>query len=365
VEQADCIVVGAGVVGLAVARALALTGREVVVLEAGPDIGLQTSSHNSEVIHAGIYYPPGSLKARLCVAGRDLLYAYCQQRGIRHQRTGKLIVAVEQAEVRLLEQYRARALTNGVDDLVWLTSGQVLGLEPEVRCLRALLSPSTGIIDSREFMLALRADLEARGGVVVVNSHVTGARRNSDGFRVEVAESPPVRCRSLVNSAGLGAPELARSIEGLPPATVPVARFAKGHYFALQGRSPFRHLVYPVAEHAGLGIHVTLDIAGAARFGPDVQWIDAIDYGFDESRKEGFVSAIRRYYPALDEARLVPGYTGIRAKINGPDEPPADFAIHGPRDLGVPGLVNLYGIESPGLTASLAIGREVALALAA
>ncbi len=358
-DTVDSIVIGAGVVGLAVARALALGGREVLVLDAGPVIGSETSSRNSEVIHAGIYYPAGSLKARLCVRGRERLYAYCAARGIHHRRVGKLIAATEQADVHTLEKYRAQAIANGVDDLVWLTAGQVLGLEPEVRCVRALLSPSTGIVDSHEYMLALLADIEAARGSLVLKTRVTAVHRAAGGFEVEADGAPAVRCRRLVNSAGLGACELARGIDGLPPATVPNAYYAIGHYFTLQGRSPFRRLVYPVAEKAGLGIHVTLDLAGAARFGPDVKWIDAVDYAFDESRRPAFAAAIRRYYPGLDESKLQPAYTGIRPKIVGPGEPAADFVIQGPSAHGLAGLVNLYGIESPGLTASLAIAEEV------
>jgi L-2-hydroxyglutarate oxidase LhgO len=360
VDQVDCIVVGAGVTGLASARALAMRGLEVLVLEAEAAIGRHASSRSSEVIHAGIYYPPHSAKARLCVAGRELLYAYCAERGIAHRRTGKLIVAVTQAEVRQLEQYRARALANGVADVAWLTSGQVLGLEPALHCVRALWSPSTGILDSHQYLLSLRADIETAGGSVVLNTRVTGARPVERGFEVTIDGSPAISCRYLVNAAGLCASRLAGRIETLAPAQVPVTRFARGQYFALQGDSPFRHLVYPLAEDTGLGIHVTVDLAGAARFGPDVQWIDDIDYGFDESRRQRFATAIRRYYPALEEARLVPGYTGIRARIHGPDEPPADFLIQGPAGHGLRGLVNLFGIESPGLTASLAIGAEVA-----
>lgn len=363
-ERVDCIVAGAGVVGLAVARELALSGREVLVLEAQDAVGTQASSRNSEVVHAGIYYPSGSLKARLCVAGRELLYAYCAARGIRHHRTGKLIVATEQAQVRHLERYKAQASANGVDDLAWLSSGQVLGLDPEVRCVRALYSPSTGIVDSRALMLALQADLEAAGGAVVLGTAVHAVRKAGAGFEVQAAGTH-VACRQFVNSAGLQASELARRIEGLPPERIPTTYLARGHYFALHGRAPFQHLVYPVAEKAGLGIHVTLDLAGAVRFGPDVQWIDAIDYRFDESRRAAFAAAIRRYYPALDDARLVPAYTGIRAKIAGPDQPSADFIIQGPGAHGVAGLVNLFGIESPGLTACLAIAQEVALALSA
>jgi L-2-hydroxyglutarate oxidase LhgO len=362
-DTVESIVVGAGVVGLATARALALAGQEVLVLDAGAVIGSETSSRNSEVIHAGIYYPTGSLKARLCVAGRERLFRFCAERGVRHRRTGKLIVATAQSEVHTLEKYKAQANANGVDDLAWLTAGQALGLEPEVRCVRALFSPSTGIIDSHEYMLALQADVEAHGGSVVLGTRVTAARAADGGFELEVDGAPAVRCAQLVNSAGLHAPALARAIEGLAATHVPREHYAIGHYFTLQGRSPFARLVYPVAESAGLGIHVTLDLAGAARFGPDVKWIESIDYAFDESRRAAFATAIRRYWPGIDEARLQPAYTGIRPKISGRGEPAADFVIQGPATHGVPGLVNLFGIESPGLTASLAIADAVAAGL--
>jgi len=353
------------VVGLAVARALALAGREVLVAEAESAIGTQTSSRNSEVIHAGIYYPTGSLKARLCVAGRKQLYAYCAARDIAHRRTGKLIVAATQAEIATLQAYKAQATANGVDDLAWLRPGEVAGIEPAIRCEGALFSPSTGIVDSHALMLALQADLEAAGGHVVVNTRVTGASGpgSAGGFEVRTADGTAIRCRALVNSAGLRAPELAARIGGLAPALVPAAHFAIGHYFSLQGASPFRHLVYPVAARGGLGIHVTLDLGGRARFGPDLAWIDGIDYRFDETRRAAFCAAIRRYYPALDDSRLQPAYTGIRPKIGGPDEAPADFLIQGEESHGLPGLVNLFGIESPGLTAALAIGDSVTMQL--
>ncbi len=358
-DHVDCVVVGAGVVGLAAARALALAGREVLVLDAGPVIGSQTSSRNSEVIHAGIYYAPGSLKARLCVPGRERLFAYCRERGIAHQRIGKLIVATQTAEMATLAKYKTQATANGVDDLAWLTPGEVAALEPEVSCAGALLSPSTGIINSHEYMLALQGDTEAAGGSVVLNTRVTAVRRHADGFQVDVDGTAAVACRCCVNSAGLQAPDLARHIEGMPPAAIPSAYFAVGHYFTLQGRSPFRRLVYPVAEKAGLGIHVTLDMVGVARFGPDVKWIDRVDYAFDESRRDDFARAIRRYYKGLDAARLQPAYTGIRPKIAGPGEPAADFVIQGEGVHRLAGLVNLFGIESPGLTASLAIADRV------
>ncbi len=361
-ERLDCVVIGAGVIGLAVARALALRGREVIVLEAAGAIGTETSSRNSEVIHGGLYYPTGSLKARTCVRGRDLLYAYCAERSIPHRRLGKLIVATTPEEIPQLAQYRERAARNGAGDLEPLDAAEVRRREPEVRCVAALWSPLTGIIDSHAYMLALQADLEAHGGTVVLRSPVTGGRLGGAAIALEVDAGEAFRCeaRTVVNCAGLVAPAVSASLAGYPAAALPPQRYAKGHYYTYGGRPPFRHLVYPLANNAGLGVHVTLDLAGQARFGPDVAWIDRPDYGFDDSRREAFIEAIRRYYPALDAERLQPGYTGIRPKITGPDEPAADFAVHGPEVHAQPGLVCLYGIESPGLTASLALAEHVA-----
>lgn len=362
----DCIVIGAGVVGLAVARRLALAGLDTLVLEREATHGTHTSSRNSEVIHAGIYYAPGSLKARLCVQGRERLYRYCEQRGVPHRRCGKLIVATEDAECATLQHYLDSGRRNGVIDLEWRTPPQVSQLEPAVRCASALWSPSTGIVDSHALMQALLGDLEASGGALVCRADVTGVQLANGRHRVTVAQdgaNTELAARIVVNSAGLGAQDLARRTAGLDPATIPPRRLAKGHYFTLQGRAPFRHLVYPVAGNAGLGIHVTLDLAGQVRFGPDVEWVDRIDYAPDAARLAAFAVAIRRYYPELDESRLLPGYTGIRPKLSGPAEPAADFLLQGPGTHGWPGLVNLYGIESPGLTACLAIAEEVAAAL--
>ena len=358
----DCVVVGAGVVGLAVARALALRGREVMVLEKERWIGSETSSRNSEVIHAGIYYPRNSLKARLCVAGKQQLYAYCAERGVAHRRLGKLIVACNEAEIAVIEGVRQRAAANGVGDLEWLGGNELRALEPALAAVGAYLSPSTGIIDSHALMLAYQADLEAAGGMVVLRAPVLAGRVVEGGFALEIGGAEPMTlfCRSLVNSAGVHAPALARAIAGLPPDAVPPAYFCRGVYFTLAGRSPFRHLIYPVPEKAGLGVHLTLDLAGQARFGPDVEWIDGIDYTVDPRRGERFYAAIRHYWPGLPDGALQPGYAGIRPKISGPTEPAADFRIEGPAGHGVPGLVNLYGIESPGLTASLAIAEAVA-----
>ncbi len=362
VDQVDAVVVGAGVVGLAVARELALQGEEVVLLEAGSAIGLEISSRNSQVVHAGIYYPTGSAKARLCVAGKALLYAYCESHGVRHKRLGKLIVATDAREEATLRSYQVQATANGVADLRWLSRREAQALEPAVQCSAALLSPSTGIVDSNELMTALLADLEAAGGLLALNSPVTGGRVLPAGIEIQVGIHQPavLRCQRLVNSAGLEAQRVASLLQGFKPQHIPPRHLAIGHYYALAGRSPFTRLVYPVAEQGGLGIHVTLDLAGQARFGPDVRWLDAVDYDFDDSRRAAFVGAIRRYYPAIRADNLLPGYTGIRPKLAGPGEPAADFLLQGPAEHGVAGLVNLYGIESPGLTASLAIAGEVA-----
>jgi L-2-hydroxyglutarate oxidase LhgO len=355
----DCVVVGAGVIGLAVGRALALRGLEVIVIEAASATGTETSSRNSEVIHAGVYYPPNTLKARLCVEGRLLLYGYCEAKGIDHARIGKLIVATCDAELPVLDRYLAQARANGVTDLSRLGPSEVSRLDPAVHCVQALHSPSTGIIDSRAYMLALQGDLEAHGGTVVLNTRVSRVVRRKELFDIEVAGTTAIRCSGLVNAAGLHAQDLARNIDALPPATIPPLHLARGHYYGLAGKSPFSRLVYPVASVADLGIHVTMDLGGAARFGPDLQWINAVDYRFDPDRLTGFTAAIRRYYPDLDEARLQPGHTGIRPKLAGPDEPAADFLVQGEEAHGISGLVNLYGIDSPGLTASLAIAERV------
>ncbi|MGZ6123376.1 MAG: NAD(P)/FAD-dependent oxidoreductase [Myxococcales bacterium] len=360
-RSVDAVVIGAGVVGLAVARALARSGREVAVLEAERAIGTHTSSRNSEVIHAGLHYAPGSLKARLCVEGRRLLYAYAAEKGVAHQRIGKLIVATSDGEVAAVESCRERALACGVEGISMLEAEEVREMEPQVRCVRALWSAETGIIDSHGLMTALRRDAESSGAVIALRAPVTCGRVEEGAFELRVGGESPCAVRSgvVVNCAGLWAQQVARSIEGLRPATVPDCRYARGHYFLLSGRSPFRHLVYPVAVPGGLGIHLTLDLSGQARFGPDVEWIDRVDYGFDEQRAPSFEAAIRRYWPALPAGSLRPGYTGIRPKLGPPGTPAQDFVIQGPAEHGVPGLVNLYGIESPGLTASLAIADRV------
>jgi L-2-hydroxyglutarate oxidase LhgO len=357
----DAAVIGAGVIGLAVARALARQGHEVVVLEAERLPGMHASSRNSEVLHAGFHYAPGSLKARLCVAGRRTLCEYAEAHGIAQRRVGKLVVATSEAEIATLEGYLARGEANGVEDLRMLSAAEAARLEPQVRCVRALWSGATGIIDSHGLMRAVRAEAEAHGAAVALRSPVIGGRIDS-AIELDIGGDEPstVRCSAVVNAAGLHAQAVARSIVGIPEASIPPCRYARGHYFVLSGPSPFRHLVYPVAVAGGLGIHVTLDLEGRARFGPDVEWIDRIDYAFDETREPRFVSAIRRWWPELPQGALQPGYTGIRSKLSGPDEPPRDFVIQGPSDHGMRGVVNLYGIESPGLTASLAIADQVA-----
>jgi L-2-hydroxyglutarate oxidase LhgO len=361
VEEVDCIVAGAGVVGLAVARALALAGREVIVLDAAEGIGTETSSRNSEVIHAGIYYPANSLMARFCVAGRRALYAYCAAKGVPHRNCGKLIVATNAEEDAMLAGIQRRAEINGVEGMRVLRAEEAIGMEPNLRCTSALHSPATGIIDNHAFMLALQGDAENAGAVCVFLSPVTGARVVRGGIEVFVGGSEPMnlRCRLLVNSAGLHAPVLARRIEGMPQDRVPNAYYAKGNYFTLAGRSPFSRLIYPVPVPGGLGVHLTIDLGGQARFGPDVQWIDDIDYTVDPARADSFYAAVRKYWPALKDGALQPGYAGIRPKIVPAGKAAQDFVVQGPQTHGVPGLINLFGIESPGLTASLALAEHV------
>jgi L-2-hydroxyglutarate oxidase LhgO len=360
-DEVECVVVGAGVIGLAAARALALTGREVLVLERAWTIGFETSSRNSEVIHSGIYYPEGSLKATSCVAGRQRLYAYCRDHGIPHAQLGKLIVATHEGEISALEQIASAARASGVDDVEWLSAGQAQCLEPALNCVAALLSPSTGIIDSHALMLAYQGEAEAAGAMIVLRTPMLSAVAGPDSFDLAVGGDEPatIRCRFLVNAAGLHAPALATAIAGVPAESIPAAYFCRGVYFTLIGRSPFRRLVYPVPPRGGLGVHITLDFAGQARFGPDVEWISEIDYTVDPARGDAFYGAVRSYWPDLPDGALQPGYAGIRPKISGPTEPAADFVVQGPATHGVPGLVNLYGIESPGLTASLPLADEV------
>ncbi|WP_092399213.1 MULTISPECIES: NAD(P)/FAD-dependent oxidoreductase [unclassified Pseudomonas] len=357
----DCVVVGAGVVGLAVARELAQAGHEVLLIEAGEAIGMGTSSRNSEVIHAGIYYPPGSLKAQLCVEGRQRLYAYCDSHGVATQRLGKLIVAKDQLQVEGLKALLERGLKNGVDDLRLLAQQQAQALEPALACVAALYSPSTGIVDAHALMLALQGDAEAAGADIVFHTPLLRARTLTGGFMLQLGGTAQMSlsCRRLINAAGLQAPALARCIEGLALHSVPRDYLCKGNYFSLTGRAPFRHLIYPAPEAAGLGIHMTLDLAGQARFGPDTEWIEREDYRVDPARAEAFYPAIRSYWPDLPDQSLQPGYSGIRPKISGPDEPARDFLISSPAEHQVPGLINLFGIESPGLTSCLALAGRV------
>ncbi|MCZ4328712.1 NAD(P)/FAD-dependent oxidoreductase [Castellaniella denitrificans] len=360
-DRVDCVVIGAGVVGLAVARACALAGLETLALEAESAIGTATSARNSEVIHAGLYYPRGSLKARLCVQGRQALYDYCASHGVAHQRRGKLIVATRDEQIGALERIGAAAAANGVHDLRRLDAAQARAREPALRCVAALESPSTGIIDSHGLMLALLGDLESAGGLVAVRSPVLSGRILADGILLRVGGDEPMEliARRVVNCAGLHAQAVAAALDGLPPDSIPAGRYAKGNYYALSGKAPFSRLIYPVPEPGGLGVHLTLDLGGQARFGPDVEWIDAIDYTVDPARADGFYAAIRRYWPDLRDGALRPDYAGIRPKLAVPAGQDADFLIQDARTHGVPGLVNLYGIESPGLTACLAIADEV------
>lgn len=353
----DSIVAGAGAVGLAIGRELARHGKDVLVVERAAHPGSETSSRSSEVIHAGIYYPADSLKSRLCLRGRDLLYDYCNAKKIGYSRVGKLIVASRKEHNEILKHYVQVAGQTGVV-LEPLSATDVRTLEPEIHCDRGLWSPDTGIFDSHEFILSLTADLEAAGGTLACHSTINGAAATAEGIEVRTEDST-ITCRQLINSTGLAAPALARSISGVAVGSIPDAFYAIGHYYNLVGPSPFTHLVYPSAESGGLGVHVTLDLAGQARFGPDVRWIDRPDYAFDDSRRDQFKKAIEAYYPAIRNRELVPGHTGIRPKIVPKDQPAADFVISTESEHGAKGVVNLYGIESPGLTAALAIAELV------
>jgi L-2-hydroxyglutarate oxidase LhgO len=360
--QADVVVIGAGVVGLAAARALALAGREVIVLEKEDAIGTGISSRNSEVIHAGIYYPKDSLMARYCVAGRRALYAYCDSHGVPYKRCGKLIVAADAAERERLNAIAERALANGVDDMRVLTAAEAQALEPNLSCTGALLSPSTGIIDSHALMLSYLGEAEDHGAMLALNAPVERIERTDDGLSVIAGGSNPMQldCELVVNAAGLHATEIAQRVEGMPKGRIPTTYYAKGNYYSLAGRSPFSRLIYPVPVPGGLGVHITLDLAGQARFGPDVEWIERIDYEVDPRRADSFYAAVRRYWPGLKDGALTPAYAGIRPKIVPQGAPGQDFVIQGPDEHGVPGLINLFGIESPGLTSSLAIADAVA-----
>lgn len=366
-DSVECVVVGAGVVGLAAARRLARAGLEVVVVEAAGDIGTGTSSRNSEVIHAGIYYPAGSLMARMCVTGKQALYAYCDAHGVPYQRCGKLIVATAANEDEKLVSIKSHAEANGVDDMRVLSAAEARALEPALHCTGALLSPSTGIVDSHAYMLALRGEIEDAGGALAFHAPLKRAKAVADGFEVEIGGDTPMtlKCRILINSAGLSAPALARAIDGMSADRIPVSYYAKGNYFSCSTRAPFSHLIYPVPEPGGLGVHLTIDLGGQAKFGPDVEWVDSpdaasLDYAVDPARAERFYPAIRRYWPTLPDGALSPSYSGIRPKIVPPAVARQDFVIQGPQDHGLAGLVNLFGIESPGLTSSLAIADDVA-----
>jgi L-2-hydroxyglutarate oxidase LhgO len=362
VDQIECVVIGAGVVGLAIARALAARGREVIVLERGEAIGIGTSSRNSEVIHAGLYYPRGSLKAELCVRGRAMLYDYCDARGVPYSRCGKLLVATARNQLPQLAAIQQKAIENGVSDLVRVSAAEAMEMEPQLQCVEAVLSPQTGIIDSHQYMLALQGDAERGGATVAFHTPVSDIDARDGVFILETGGEAPMRFQAacVVNSAGLYANEIASKMRGLDSRHVPPLYFAKGNYFSVSGRTPFQRLIYPMPSDAGLGVHLTIDLGGQAKFGPDVEWIQKIDYGVDPQRAESFYAAIRAYWPSLPDRALQPAYAGIRPKLSGPGQPAADFVIQGKAAHGMRGLVNLFGIESPGLTASLAIAEKVA-----
>ena len=367
-DSTDTVIIGAGAIGLAIARELALAGREVIVLEKNAGVGEETSARNSEEIHAGLYYPRGSLKARFCVEGRQRLYEYCEAKHLPHRRCGKLLVATHPGQLRKLDSVRAAAVANGVTDLEQLSAQDVQRLEPQVQALAGFLSPSTGIVDSHAFMLALRGDLEAAGGAIATHCRCTAAHHDGATLRLTcaTADGPfTLRARTIVNAAGLHATRVARLL-GAAEETIPQPHFAKGNYFTYAGRSPFTHLVYPLPEDGGLGVHATLDLGGRVRFGPDVEWLrddvepDAFDYAVDPARSAAFYGAIRSYWPALPDGGLAPAYSGIRPKISGRGEPAADFSIRHFGERGDACVVQLLGIESPGLTSALAIGVYVA-----
>jgi L-2-hydroxyglutarate oxidase LhgO len=371
-DKVDAVVIGAGVVGLATARALALAGLEVLIVERESAIGTGVSSRNSEVVHAGLYYPPGSLKATLCVHGREMLFAYCAERGIEHRRCGKLVVAVSAADVSKLEAIRAHGAANGVQGLRLIDRAEALAMEPALACAAALQSPLSGIVDSHGLMTTLLGDAENAGALLALRSPFVGASRDGKHWVLRTGGSEPfeMSARWLVNCAGLGAQAVARSMAGFPAAAIPRQRLAKGHYFSLAGRAPFSRLIYPTPVDGGLGVHLTLDLGGQARFGPDVEWLpdgaeeSAIDYAVDPGRQAAFEDAIRHYWPGLPAGSLIPAYSGVRPKVSGPGEPAADFQLLGPAEHGCAGVAQLFGIESPGLTASMAIGERVARVVA-
>jgi len=358
----EAVVVGAGVIGLAIARALAARGVEVLVLEGETTIGQGVSSRSSEVIHAGLYYPTGSLKAQLCVSGRRQLYRYCEERGVPHDHCGKLVVATSSAEDGALDALVQRAEANGVEEIERLTSAQLKNIEPNVRASSGLISRTTGIVDSHALMLAYQGDAEAAGATISLRTPVVGSVIRGSSVQIQTGGAEPAEIETdlLINAAGLGAWKISEDLQGLDPKTIPPHYIAKGSYFTLSGRAPFRHLIYPLPEPGGLGVHLTLDLGGQARFGPDVEWVDTVDYAVDPARGEAFYSAIRCYWPELPDGALVPAYSGIRPKISGPGEAQADFVIQGPETTGHRGYIALYGMESPGLTSSLAIAEHVA-----
>jgi L-2-hydroxyglutarate oxidase LhgO len=361
-ERVDCIVIGAGVVGLAVARAVALAGREVVVLEKADTIGSETSSRHSEVIHAGIYYPQDSLKAKFCVAGKRALYEFCDSHGVSYNPCGKIIVATDEEQLPELERLKTNAAANGVADLTWMTPREVTDMEPAVFCVGALWSPSTGILDSHSYMLSLQGDAEEAGAMFAFQTPAIGGEVLNNGIRIDCGGDAPMSLTAdlVVNSGGLWAQSIASRISGVPADSVPPTYYCKGNYYTLSGKPPFSRPIYPVPEKAGLGVHVTVDLGGQVRFGPDVEWIDVIDYDVDPGRADKFYDAVRKYYPDLADGAIQPGYSGIRPKIQAPGEPARDFVVQGADEHGIDGLINLYGIESPGMTSSLAIADHVA-----
>ena len=366
-NDVECLIIGAGVVGLAIARRMAMAGKSVLVLEANEGIGMEVSARNSEVIHAGLYYPKGSLKAKFCVEGKQQLYAYCADKGINHQRLGKLLVATHSEQIQKFEQIKQSARANGVDDLENLDQAQAQALEPNLHCVAALFSPSTGIVDSHGLMLALQGDAEHHDAQFVFRSPLLGLRVTPSGFICQVGgdEATEISSDMVINAAGLHAPALARQFNGLDPHYIPQDYYCRGTYFSLSGKTPFQHLIYPMPSSSGLGVHLTLDLGGQAKFGPDTEWINGIDYALDESRIDSFYQAVREYWPELKDGSLQPAYTGIRPKIVGPHEAAADFMIAGPKSHGIKNLINLFGIESPGLTSCLAIADYVEDLLAA
>ncbi|KAI5443545.1 L-2-hydroxyglutarate dehydrogenase, mitochondrial [Lathyrus oleraceus] len=380
-EKVDCVVIGAGVVGIAVATALALKGREVIVIESGPSFGTGTSSRNSEVVHAGIYYPRDSFKAIFCVKGREMLYEYCSKHDIPHEQTGKLIVATRSSEIPKLNDILNHGIQNGVDGLKVMNGVDAMKMEPELQCVKAILSPLSGIVDSHSLMLSLVGEAENHRTTFTYNSTVIGGHIEGNEICLHISETKSLKewnetsilqpellliPKLVVNSAGLSAPALAKRFTGLENRVIPPAYYARGCYFTLSNtKAPFRRLLYPIPEDGGLGVHVTLDLNGQVKFGPDVEWIDGVDdissfqnkfdYSVHANRAEKFYPEIRKYYPNLKDGSLEPGYSGIRPKLSGPYQSPVDFVIQGEDIHGIPGLVNLFGIESPGLTSSLAI----------